>query len=83
MSVNYITIDESEFDELVAENAKLRKQVEDYHASGLQITELWIAASKKLLLAVEALNNCKNNMDPELGWMVDNALAEIERIGKS
>jgi len=28
MSVNYITIDESEFDELVADNAKLRKQVE-------------------------------------------------------
>ena len=28
MSVNYITIDESEFDKLVAENAKLRKRLE-------------------------------------------------------
>ena len=69
MSVNYITIDESEFDKLVAEYAKLRKQV----VVAVKVIDRW-----------RIFGNGQVSMDGiEMSHEMDLALAEIERIGKS
>jgi hypothetical protein len=70
------------------ESDALRKLLEEEHTAALKITEQWITKSKQLDIVVTRLNELKTraidipcHTDYELIRIIDNALAEINRIG--
>ena len=77
MSVNYITIEESEFDKLVSVNAKLYKQLEIIRVAGFEMMNTHVNACR-----IDD-SNLSNILARRMFDIIYDAFAEIERIGKS